>query len=119
MRNKSAKLLATAFLLAGTVTTSNIEVQAAQWNVDNNGWWYQEDDGSYLTNTWKSINGKWYYFNENGYILTGWQEISGEWYYFNSEGAMVSNTWVGNYYLTASGTMATMAGGIAMQMEVI
>ena len=107
MRNKSAKLLATAFLLAGTVTTSNIEVQAAQWNMDNNGWWYQEDDGSYSTNTWKSINGKWYYFNENGYILTGWQEISGEWYYFNSEGAMVSNTWVGNYYLTASGTMAT------------
>ncbi len=98
MRNKSAKLLATAFLLAGTVTTSNIEVQAAQWNVDNNGWWYQEDDGSYSTNTWKSINGNWYYFNENGYMLTGWQEISGQWYYLNADGTMATNVWIGDYY---------------------
>ena len=52
------------------------------------GWWYQEDDGSYPANTWKSINGKWYYFDGNGYMLTGWQEIEGEWYYLNEDGVM-------------------------------
>lgn len=43
---------------------------AAEWKQDNSGWWYQNDDGSYPTNTWKEIDGKQYYFDNNGYILT-------------------------------------------------
>lgn len=106
MKNKKVKLLAAAFLLMGSIAVSNTEVQAAQWNVNDYGWWYQEDDGSYPANTWKSINGKWYYFDGNGYMLTGWQEIEGEWYYLNEDGAMALNTWIGDYYLTGNGTMA-------------
>ena len=106
MKNRKVKLLAAAFLLMSSILASNTEVQAAQWNVNDYGWWYQEDDGSYPANAWKSINGKWYYFDGNCYMLTGWQEIEGEWYYLNADGAMASNTWIGDYYLTGNGTMA-------------
>ena len=36
---------------------------AGEWKQDTSGWWYQNDDGSYPTNTWKEINGKQYYFD--------------------------------------------------------
>ena len=107
MRNKRVKLFAAALLFMGSIVVGNKEVQAAQWEYNNSGWWYQEDDGSYPVNAWKSISGKWYYFDGNGYMLTGWQKINGEWYYLYSDGAMASNRWVGDYYLTENGAMAT------------
>lgn len=42
---------------------------AGEWKQDANGWWYQNDDGSYSTNTWQEIGGKQYYFDANGYML--------------------------------------------------
>lgn len=107
MRSKRGMLLATALILMGSVTVSDVNVQAAQWNQNNQGWWYLEDDGSYPASTWKSINGYWYYFDANGYMMTNWQKIDGEWYYLREDGTMVTNTWIGNYYLSASGAMAT------------
>lgn len=43
---------------------------AGQWVQDTNGWWYQEYDGSYPSNTWKEIEGKQYYFGSDGYMLS-------------------------------------------------
>ena len=107
MRNKRVKLFAAALLFMGSIVVGNKEVQAAQWEYNSSGWWYQEDDGSYPVNTWKSISGKWYYFDGNGYMLTGWQKINGVWYYLYSDGAMASNRWLGDYYLTENGEMST------------
>jgi len=42
---------------------------AAEWQQDNTGWKYQNDDGSYSTSKWQEIGGKHYYFDENSYIL--------------------------------------------------
>lgn len=42
---------------------------AGEWKEDNIGKWYQNDDGTYPSNTWKEINGKSYYFNDEGYML--------------------------------------------------
>ena len=42
---------------------------AAEWKQNEIGYWYQEDNGSYPTNSWKWINGKCYYFDSNGYML--------------------------------------------------
>lgn len=53
-----------------------ISAYAGQWQSDANGWWWQEDDGSYPTNTWKWIDGnndgvaEFYYFDGNGYMLS-------------------------------------------------
>ena len=51
---------------------------AGECKQDASGWWYQNDDGSYPTNTWKEINGKQYYFDNNGYILTNTSTPDGQ-----------------------------------------
>ena len=56
---------------------------------------------------WQTIYGKKYYFGgaNDGVMKTGWQKIGGNWYYFGgaNDGAMKTNTWIGNYYVNASG----------------
>lgn len=56
------------------------------WHQDENGWWYQNRDGSYYQDGWHEVNGSTYYFNSNGYILTGWQTIDDKDCYFDEEG---------------------------------
>ena len=56
------------------------------WHQDENGWWYQNRDGSYYQDGWQEVNGSTYYFNSNGYILTGWQIIDDKDCYFDEEG---------------------------------
>lgn len=80
--------------------------EAASWQLNNVGWWYSYDNGSYAANGWAFINGSWYHFDQSGYMQTGWQFINGCWYYLTSSGAMAHDTWVGNYYVTSSGAMA-------------
>lgn len=56
------------------------------WHQDENGWWYQNRDGSYYQDGWQEVNGSTYYFNSNGYILTGWQTIDDKDCYFDEDG---------------------------------
>ena len=79
------------------------EVLKDQWMLSGDRWWYRHSDGSYTTSNWERINGKWYYFDASGWMLTGWQKVGGDWYYLYSDGAMAENTWIGNYYVDASG----------------
>ena len=75
--------------LSAIMTLSNFTtaLAAENWKQDNAGWWYQNADGSYPTNTWKEIGGAWYYFEGNGY--------------------MAANKWIGNYYVGSNGAMLT------------
>ena len=79
----------------------------AKWKQDSNGWWYDNGDGTYAKNEFKTIDGTTYYFNASGYIVTGWQQIDGKWYSFTSSGAMKKNCWDGDYWLKEDGSMAT------------
>lgn len=93
----------------GYVPGSSV-VKKGSWKSDAHGWWYQESNGSYPKNQWKSIGGKWYYFGTSGYMKTGWFAEGKNWYYLGSDGAMrtgwvqVGNTW---YYMNGSGVMQT------------
>lgn len=65
-----------------------------QWIQDTIGWWYKNQDQSYVKNNWQQISGTWYFFDNRGYMKTGWVSWNNKWYYCdNQSGAMwVSQT---------------------------
>ena len=82
-----------------------------QWAWGARGWWYRYADGTYPTNTSKTIGGKVYRFDADGYMRTGWVFEQGLWYYHAVSGAQVTG-WVLDgvswYYMDPStGAMAT------------
>ena len=79
----------------------------SQWILNDTGWWYRHEDGSYTTNDFEVINGQTYYFNASGYMVTGWQLIEGKYYYFDASSAMAKDTWIGDYYVDENGVWDT------------
>lgn len=62
-------------------------VFAGQWQSDNNGRWYLNDDGYYPVNGWQWIDGKCYYFDQNGTCLINMVTPDG--YVVDGDGAWV------------------------------
>lgn len=66
---------------------------AGQWHQDMNGWWYENDDGSYLKNGWYWVDGNGdglaesYYFGSRGYVANQTGKIEG--YEVNEDGAWI------------------------------
>lgn len=55
--------------------------------------WYEGEDGLYITNQWKQVWDNWYYFGEDGESLQNtWAEIDGKWYYFDNWSIMLHDT---------------------------
>lgn len=77
------KQMLTGILIIGMSFTA----YAGQWESDSAGYWYEEENGVYPSDTWKMIDGKWYHFNGQGY--------------------MDSNTWIGDFYVGSDGAMWT------------
>lgn len=74
-----------------------------EWLKLNGSTYYLGSDGAMVTG-WQKINGFWYYFDSNGAMLgSGWPKINNQYYYMYKSGAMASNTWIGSYYVNASG----------------
>ena len=55
-----------------------------QWKSDASGWWVEDTDGWYPTDSWQKIDGVWYYFKPSGYMAMG--EYYGG-YWFNKDGS--------------------------------
>ena len=75
----------------------------ADWKKDEKGTKYQKENGSFAKAEWEPVNGTWYHFDENGYMQIGWINTGGAWYYLNADGSMAKDTWIGTYYVDASG----------------
>lgn len=101
------------------VTSATVTVKATSdsapaqgtWTWGARGWWYRYADGTYPSNTAKTIDGQVYRFDADGYMRTGWVFERGSWYYHALSGAQATG-WVLDgvswYYLTpGSGQMAT------------
>lgn len=59
------------------------------WASDSKGWWIQNADGTYLTNTWyqSPASGLWYYMGTDGYMLTNTTTPDG--YTVNDDGVWI------------------------------
>ena len=81
-----------------------------KWKRNDTGWWWEESDGSYPTNSWKQINNEWFYFDDHGYCLINrWFNNGKDWFYLDQRGAMVTGwMYIGNYwyYFKSDGRMA-------------
>lgn len=62
---------------------------AGQWQQNTQGWWYQNDNGSYPTNGWQWIGGKSYYFDSRGYCLM--DTVTPDGYTVDASGAWTVN----------------------------
>ena len=84
-----------AFLLAAAMTVGSSFTAMAGWQSDSTGWWWQNEDGSYPSNTWQWIDGNGdgvsesYYFGPDGYMLTNTTTPDG--YQVNADGAWAVN----------------------------
>lgn len=93
------------------VTSATVTVKAGSdsapaqgtWTWGARGWWYRYADGTYPSNTAKTIDGQVYRFDADGYMRTGWVFERGAWYYHALSGAQATG-WVLDgvswYYLT-------------------
>lgn len=105
---KLRTLLSSLLVMASITVLSPIGASASEWKQSSNGnWWY--DKGSSYSINWEQINGTWYFFGEDGVMKTGWIEDGGNWYYLTSSGAMAHDTYIGSYYVNASGQWSTPA----------
>ena len=79
--------LTLAAVLGSTMTSF------AGWQLDTDGYWWQNDDGTYPTNTWQWLDGngdgvaECYYFGPDGYMLANTTTPDG--YLVNADGAWV------------------------------
>ena len=72
---------------------------AGQWHQDMNGWWYENEDGSYCKNGWFWLDGnedgeaECYCFDNDGYALVSLYNLSSKaaGYDVNMDGAWVEN----------------------------
>lgn len=99
------------------------------WYLDGSTWYYSDASGAMQTgwiklgNTWYYLSGSgamktgwlkygstWYYLNpQSGAMMIGWYQDGSTWYYSYANGAMVSSSWIGDYYVGPSGAMLTNA----------
>lgn len=90
-----SKKLMMALAVAAMSVFMGMTAFAGSWQNDNTGWWWQNDDGGYPTDTWQWIDGngdgvsECYYFDGNGYCLMNTETPDG--YTVNADGAWTAN----------------------------
>ncbi len=98
-------------------TTPKERKKKTGWQTDGKRYWYVNEDGSYVKNTFKTIGGKRYYFDSNGYRVSGWKKIKGKYYYFVKKTGVMKTGWLtlsGKTYYLSPSTGARRTGWITV-----
>lgn len=88
-------ILATAAISALMTSTAFAGTWKAGAGANQNKWWYENDNGSYLSGCWQWIDGngsgiaKCYYFDQDGWMLANTKTPDG--YQVNADGAWTVN----------------------------
>ena len=111
MKKHFLKKAALITLAASMTIGSGFTSLAAGWQSDANGWWWQEDNGSYPTSQWKWLDGnkdgiaESYCFDARGYLYAGTTTPDG--YEVNTDGAWVKDGVVQTKKVTTDTTDAS------------
>lgn len=70
MKKLNIKKVGLTLSLVSAISVCSVFTALADWKQNDTGWWYEEENGSYIKNDWKLINDKWYFFGEDGYLYT-------------------------------------------------
>lgn len=95
MKKEIVRKTITAACTAALTGIMTITSFAGIWRSDSNGWWWQNDNGSWPMNTWQWLDGdnngisECYYFDAHGYCLQATKTPDG--YYVNENGAWTEN----------------------------
>ena len=54
-------------------------------------------------NGWSMQEGNWYYYNQGEMQKSTWILYRGQYYYMNEDGIMLTDTWIGEYYVDHNG----------------
>ena len=91
MRTSIRKLAILMIALCLSVSSSIISF-AGEWKQDSKGYWYVNDDGTFVVNDWKQIDNNWYHFGSDGYMQhSGVLSLDGKKYVLMSSGALETN----------------------------
>ncbi|MSS36471.1 hypothetical protein [Clostridium porci] len=114
---KIVTMMAAAAMTAAMAMTA-MAAPFGSWQQNENGWWWQREDGSYPANSWVWIDGnadgvaECYYFDASGYMVA--DSITSDGYTVNTDGAWVANGVVQAKAVNADlgGYETAMAGGV-------
>lgn len=90
MKKNLIRILAAAALTA----VVSVPVYAGEWKEDSYGWYYVDDNGSFLKNVIRNIDGANYVFDENGYLRKGWVNDRFQWKFFDKTTGQQLYNWV-------------------------
>ncbi len=84
---------------------------SGRWMLNETGWWYAYEDGTWPADEIVEINGERYAFDIHGYMITGWYQNVEGWFYFGENGVMHQG-WLllGNIWYYLDGTDAVCPG---------
>lgn len=88
---------------------------AGAWKQDETGWWYQNEDGSYLSSGWTWVDGRCYYFTPEGYCLIDTQTPDG--YTVDDSGAWTVDGVVQTQHPGGPGDSGTVEAGTSVQLD--
>lgn len=83
---KKSKLLTSLAAIGIAFLMLPQTVHAAGFVQDTTGVKYQNDDGSFLTNSWVQVGQNIYHLDANGIVQTGWIQVGNLWYLLDANG---------------------------------
>jgi len=94
------------------ISSKHVILPPTGWQKVDGSWYFYDEDGFPVKDTWIQNDGRWYRFSSEGKMVTGWASVDGKWYYLKPGSGEMKTGWVktgGKWYylIPGSGVMKT------------